>query len=120
MLTPILTRLKTAVPLAQGRAYPAPAPKGTARPYLTVTPVGVTPGMALAGLDGSVALSVQIDAWASTAASAETLAWQALDALSDPALCIGSFRQLPAHYEPDPGLHRIAWEVQAVHSLPAP
>lgn len=98
-------------PLAAGRVFPAPAPEGTALPYITYSIAGGTEGFTFGGPDGSERAQVQIDVWAADHLQSLQLAKDAFAELTRypaPGFGCAGVQRLPD--DRDGGLYGIRWE----------
>lgn len=86
----VFARIKT---LAGGRVFPGVAPPDTPPPYMTYTRVSGTRGWTLAGPNGLVKASIQINAWAVTPRQAAEILEAAFGLLSQKGggfSCVGA------------------------------
>lgn len=82
MLADLVAYLKANVAAVGNRVYPAPLPQGATKPALTYWRVDDIPTYGYAGDLGLNTARVQLDIWADTLASIETVKGQLKSALS--------------------------------------
>jgi len=102
--------LTAALKAHAGRVSPAPAPSGTARPYVTYQRVGGVRHATLNSGIGAPRATFQVDVWADTKGEARILADALIDTLPG-LLKVGDVSDNPDDYEADTKLHRAGFDI---------